>query len=374
MPAIYSIEARDSFLLKTLYEYFNLSANDFKKEIGTQYDTLARSLTPTGVKYNDFRCVLTPSNGKDRFEQLFAFRLTPNDNEVYEEVSENIIPLLDKDSRLNILAGDLIIFGNDLATQYHIISLLHDTLGVQIDDRWRADYFLVYINNISKTTIKSIDAFFKNKNYYMGTADLTFDSDFKSYISHVSVATRYVKIEDKVFNADADVELTECSNINNGILDWEGNGYKVFGINDALFNTFLRFKIDTVNGTISSDDDRKINTIFITSDEEEKLPINQIIMDELKYDYLENEKQIFERIGVSKKDFLNEINKKILNQSLYNIEFKEGYNNKTQKNYSVVTFNIFLEFKNKNKNYFEKYTLGLTYNMNTKQILVGTMY
>lgn len=371
MPAIYSIEARDSFLLKTVYEYFDLSASDLKKEIGSQYDMLVSTLMPTGVGYNDFRSVLTPSNGKKHFEQLFAFRLTPNDNEVYSEVNENIIPLLDKNSRLNILAGDLITF---LGNPYSIISLLYGALGIKIDDKWRADYFLIYINNISKVTIKSIDDFFKNKDYYMGTADLSFDSDFKSYISHASVATRYVKIGANVFNADADADFTRCSNINNGALDWEGSGYQVFGINDALFDTFLRYKIDTVNGTISSDDDREINTIFMTSGEEEKLPINEVIMDELKYDYLENEKQIFERIGVSRKDFLNKINEKILNQSFYNIEFKEGYNETTKKDYNVVKFNVFLEFKNKDENHYKKYTLSLTYNIYTKQISVGTMY
>lgn len=369
MTAIYSIEARDNFLLKTIYEYFDLTANKLQKEIIAEHKALIQALSTTGVKYNEFRCVLTPSNGKDRFEQLFVFRLTPNDNEVYDDVRKNIVELLDKNSKHNILMGDLIA---SYCNPYPVISLLYDTLGLQIDEKWATDYFLIYINNISMVSINKIDNFFKNKHYYMGTCDLSFDSKFKSFISNVSVATTYVKIGKKVFNADPDIELTECSNINNGLLNWEKHGYEVFGINHELFNIFLRYKIDTTIGTISSDDDRKIHTIFMTSDENEQLPINAIGINKAKYSYLETEKRIFDRIGISKKDFIKEINKKIINQSWYNIEFKNGYNNKTQQRYNVVTFNIFLEFQN--NDHYKKYVLALTYNIDTKQVLVTTMY
>ena len=302
---------------------------------------------------------------------MFVFRLTPNDNEVYQDINKNIVKLFDKNSCHNILMGDLITFYSD---PFSVISLMYNTLGLKMDKKWSADYFLLYINNISKLSIKKINDFFMYKDYYVGTCDLTFDSEFKAFISNVSVLTQYVKIANNIFNADADTSLTKCSDRNNGGWNWEKYGYKIYGVNDALFNTFLKYKIDTTQGTISSNDDKKINTIFMTSSGEESIPVNNIIMDSLKYDYLENEKQIFERIGISKDDFLNEINKKILNQSWYNIEHKKGYNKQTKKEYDVITFNIFLEFKNPNKNYFEKYTLGLTYDKKLKQVLVGTMY
>lgn len=369
MTAIYSIEARDSFLLKTMYEYFDLTANELQAEIIAEHKMLTQALSRTGTQYNEFRCVLTPSNGKDRFEQLFVFRLTPNDNEVYRDVLKNIVQLLNKDSRHNILMGDLITSDSNL---YSVISLMYDTLGITMDEKWAADYFLIYINNISKSAIKPIDDFFRKKYYYLGTCDISFDSQFKSYISHVSVATQYVKIGNKIFNADPDINLTECSNINNGIIDWKTSGYEVFGINHSLFDVFLRYKIDTTIGTVSSDDDRIINTMFMTADESELLPVNAIEIDKAKYSYLENEKQIFRRLGISKEEFIAEINKKILNQSWYNIEFKNGYNEKTQQAYNVVTFNIFLEFKN--KNHYKKSVLSLAYNINTKQVSIITMY
>lgn len=346
MTAIYSIEARDSFSLKIMYEYFDLTANELQKEIIAEHKMLTQALSRTGTQYNEFRYVLTPSNSKDRFEQLFVFRLTPNDNEVYRDVLKNIVQLLNKDSRHNILMGDLITSDSNL---YSVISLMYDTLGITMDEKWAADYFLIYINNISKSAIKLIDDFFRKKYYYMGTWDMSFDSKFKSYISHVSVATKYVKIRNKIFNAEPDIEFTEYSNANNVCLDWETSGYKVFGINQSLFNVFLRYKIDTLIGTVSSDDGRIINTMFITTDETESLPINAIEIDKAKYSYLENEKQIFKRLGISKEEFITEINKKILNQSLYNIEFK-------------------------NENHYKKCVLSLAYNINTKQVSIITMY
>lgn len=369
MTAIYSIEARDNFLLKTMYEHFDLTANKLQKEIIAAHKILTQVLIKTGVKYNEFRCVLTPSNGKDRFEQLFVFRLTPNGNEVYSDIEKNIVELLDKNSKHNILMGDLITFDSNL---YSVISLMYHTLGIQIDSKWAANYFLIYINNISKASIEKIDKFFKSKYYYLGTCDMSFDSKFKSYIFHVSVATQYVKIGNKIFNADPDIEFTEYSNVNNGCLDWKTAGYKVVGINQYLFDVFLRYKIDTTIGTVSSDDDRMINTLFITSDETCQLPINKVKIDKAKYLYLENNKQIFNRIGVKKEDFISEINKKILNQSWYNIEFKNGYNEKIKKAYNVVTFNIFLEFE-KNHHY-KKCLLSLIYDLNSKQVSLGTMY
>lgn len=102
--------------------------------------------------------------------------------------------------------GDLITFDSNL---YSVISLMYHTLGIPIDSKWAANYFLIYINNISKASIENIDKFFKSKYYYLGTCDMSFDSKFKSYISHVSVATQYVKIGNKIFNADPDIEFTE---------------------------------------------------------------------------------------------------------------------------------------------------------------------
>ena len=50
MTAIYSIEARDNFLLKTMYEHFDLTANKLQKEIIAAHKILTQVLIKTGVR------------------------------------------------------------------------------------------------------------------------------------------------------------------------------------------------------------------------------------------------------------------------------------------------------------------------------------
>lgn len=365
MDIIYSIEARDTIFYNTLKDYFGLNAQKLKKETIDNIDILKEALKGTGVSYNDFRNTLIPADGRDYHEQLFAFRLYPDDNKVYQDVAENIIQLLNKDSRYNILMGDLILYPYDVDTKKLLIELLYHTVGKRLSRNWRSDYFLVYINHIKQENIKTIDSFFKNKKYYVGTADLSFESLFKTYISNASVLTTYVKIGKNIFSADADVDFDKHSRTDNGPWNWSEHGYKVYGIQDCLFQTFLKYKIDTSMGTSLSGNDREINTMIMTSQDNQELPIGNIKIDERKLDYLEKHQlTLFDKIEVTKENLKEKIISKIKHQSFYNIKFMPEHN--------VVTFNIFIAFQNKDDKKF-KQTIALKYDFELKEISLVTI-
>lgn len=290
--------------------------------------------------------------------------LIPDDNSIYEYIADNIVGLFPKDSHLNILTGNLILFNLNFVQQKIVIEKLFKTLNFNIDDNWYAPYFLIYVNNITKKGINEIHTFFSNKDYYLGCANLTFSSNFKSFISNYSVLTKYVKIGENVFNSDADTALDKHSKVHNGCWNWTDNGYNVFGINDIIFDSFLKYKTDTFQGNLYSTDDFRYNKIYITSNENEKFDIKGVEIDTGKYNYLEKEKQIFKQINISKDKFLDEIRNKIQQQAYYNIEILNEFN--------IIKFCIFLEFENQNKKM--KKTLALKYDVKLKTISIVSMY
>lgn len=359
---IYSINAKDNGVLPVLEEHFRLNNKKMKREISNCFECLNTALKNTGVKYEDFRSSLLPANGDKHYEYLFVYRLIPDDNSIYEYIANNIVSLFPKDSRMNILLGDLILYNLDINQKRIVIEKLFKTLDLNIDKNWYANYFLIYVNNITNECVTKINDFFSNENYYLGCANVTFSSNFKSYISNHSVFTKYVKIGKNVFNSDADVDLDKHSKIHNGFWDWKW--YNIYGINDIIFDTFLRYKIDTFQGNLYSSDDFRYNKIYITSNEKEKFDIKNVEIDFGKYEYLEKTKQIFKQINISKEKFLEEIRNKIKQQSYYNIEIIDEFN--------IVKFCIFLEFENRNKKI--KKTLALKYEIDSKKIKIVSMY
>lgn len=361
---IYSINAGDNLYLPVIEEYLNLNNTAIKNEIIACHKLLIQALENTGVKYQDFRKSLLPADGNNHFEYLFVFRLIPDDNSIYSYIEDNIASLFSKDSRLSISIGDLILYNSNPILASNVIKSMFKILNRPIDDNWCANYFLIYINNITAANVKTIDNFFKDKDFYMGCADVTFSSLFKSYISNHSVLTKYIKIGKNVFNQDADTEPHKHSKIHNGFWSWREEGYNIYGINDVIFTNFLVYKIDTYQGNLYSTYDFRYNKIYITSDENEKFDINDVEIDINKYDYLEKEKNIFKQINVSKEKFIDEIRNKIQRQSYYNIEILDELN--------VIKFCIFLEFENQNKKI--KKTLALKYDTNLKKIFIVSMY
>lgn len=365
MDIIYSIEARDTIIYNMLYDYFGLNAKELQKEAIGNVKMLNDALKGTNVLYNDFKNTLIPSDGRKYCEQLFAFRLYPDDNKIYQDIAENIIPLFNKDSRCNILIGDLILYPYDFDTKKLLIKSLYSTIGKRLSKNWHSDYFLIYVNHIKQENIEIIDNFFKKKKYYVGTADLSFESAFKSYISIASVLTTYVKIGKNIFSADADVDFDKHSHTDNGPWDWAKYGYQIYGIQDSLFQTLLKYKIDTSIGTSLSSNDRKINTMIMTSQDNQDLPIGNIKIDDRKLDYLEKHQlTLFDKIEVTKNNLKKEIINKIQNQAFYNIKFMPEHN--------VVTFNVFLEFTNK-YNIKIKLIIALKYDFELKEISLVTI-
>lgn len=365
MDVIYSIEARNTVLYNVLCDYYGLNAKTLQEETIGNIKTLEIALKETNTSYSDFKNTLIPSDGREYHEQLFIFRLHPDDNKIYQDIASNIIPLFNKNSRCNILMGDLVLYPYNIETKKLLIKSLHNTAGKRLSKNWYSDYFLVYINHIKQENIEIINNFFKNKEYYVGTADLSFESFFKSHISIASVSTAYVKIGKNVFCADADIDFEKHSHNDNGPWDWAKYGYKIYGIQDSLFQTLLKYKIDTSAGTSQSHNDRKINTMIMISQDNQEIPIDNIKIDEKRLDYLEKHQlTLFDKIGVTKNNLGKEIVNKIKNQAFYNIKFMPEYN--------IVTFNVFIEFKNKNNTKI-KLVIALKYDFELKEISLVTI-
>ena len=258
---IYSINTRGHSFFPLLENDYYLDNNEIKSEIKNCFNYLNVVLKNFEVEYKDFRACLLPADNDKHFEFLFVFRLHTDDSSVYFNVQKNIISFLSKESKLNILAGDLILFDLTFEQRKRIITEMFNVLSIDIDSDFYSDYYLIYINNITKKCVLKINDFFSEKDYYLGCSDMTLNSKFKSYISNSSVISEYVKVGKNVFMADSDVDITGYTKSYNGMWSWVENGYNVIGINDILFDIFLRYKIDTSFGNVYSSEDNRYNKI-----------------------------------------------------------------------------------------------------------------
>jgi hypothetical protein len=145
MTPIWTLDARDSFMLAAIEEFLDSSPVEIQRELTGMHQRLLAMFQARNFKYEEFRSALVPQNNKE--ERAFLFDASIIDDTWYgRRIGMMLVPVLDRDHKCCVLAGDLIIPNRridlNLLVANAVIRRNHQTLEA-------SNLHAVYINNLS---------------------------------------------------------------------------------------------------------------------------------------------------------------------------------------------------------------------------------
>jgi len=219
---IHTLDARGNVMLPVLKHEFNLTDSQCYEQINGIFELMCESLGKKGIEYKKLKSALVPAHG-DRYEVAFIFDSTKVDSDWYGyTVFEALIPSLNKESTYSILVGDIIANGMD---QHDIKRLLFEKMIKYNESCYQhsSQYYVVYINNLTKHQTLSIAEGLKRKPFFIGHIDMTFDSILKTIFAYCLVehAIKHKNIILQAHESDRD----ENEDINISSYPYEQNGF-----------------------------------------------------------------------------------------------------------------------------------------------------
>lgn len=226
-----------------------------------------------------------------------------------------------------------------------------------------SQFFIVYINNLSKKQLNTIIEILKNKDYFIGYIDFTFDSYIKFVVS-LQIGQQFILHENKIIQSLIDGDV---SGVNNTGFDFSQTKKNIINIDEYLYLSFLNYKIKRSY----FDDDKFDQEISINSVQPDQFNIShyKIIIEDSKFNYLFNEKfgslSLVCGNDISKEQLVFQISKNINLNYLYNIELND---------YMCLKFNTDIELLNVNSKQKSKILLAFEILKEKEEIRLITLY
>lgn len=367
---IYSFNSKDNVIFSVIKSAFELSDTAIYKSIAAEFDVLLHRLQIKKISYESLKSALTPTQEKGKFEMCFVVDTTQISESSYGyTVFEKLLPLLKNKSTFSILCGDYIDVLNHPDSQIFLKQLLNNSITQSNPTKYQYSnqYFLIYFNRLTQNQYQSIVDALSVYSWFVGYVDVTYDSYFKSYISHVLVHS-FIKNENVIITSHPS-DCSDDENLNSIGYPFKENGFSVISINEDSFHLFLSYKIDSL-----SPDQEDISFSF------NALFPKYISLSDLKFEvskdkwekYLticdaKNGKKgdIVKKLGFDVDDmerFKREIYKHICMNYIYNLEYN-GY---------CLKFNVRIELITLSGNK-RKTTIALMYTPDDNEISIITL-
>lgn len=354
---IYTFDTTNYLLYPIMKSYFKLNDKEVYKTVQSGFEILQKQLMLKKVSYTDLKGALIPSQDKDKYEICFVVDTSQIDfaNCGYY-IFEKLIPLLEKDSTYSILSGDYIdiIYRYNTESQQVLYMAMNEVLIKCNESRYRhsSQYYLIYINRLSENQRLKIVEGLQTFPWFVGYADLTHSSKFKTYISYLLKSVCIKNRKRIIMSHPSDYLDNENVNING--LPFEDNGFSILSINDDSYQTFLSYKIES-EPPDKDDVSFSLNALFPKFDSLEKIKLhvsedkwNKYLVDKSK------KGRIIEALGYTGKDkerFIREVYKRICANYIYNLRENE---------FGDLMFNIYVDLPTIN-NHLRKTAIALKY-------------
>jgi hypothetical protein len=324
-----------------------MTPSQFRAFIRSHHAVLVEELRLKGISYDLLSPALVPTRGDHQeVALLFNVGLIPSYRYGYT-VHSHLLPLLDRNSTISVLAGDIIL------TPAHTKSLAEEAgLIPSREPSWGTQYiYCVYLNNLSASQSERLHQAFLSWPSYIGSVPATYSSRFRA-MAGTMLPTMYVKHGKSVLvdHGMDDPWVDECNEIG---FPFAENKYNVMSVNDQLFAPLLSYKIPSeVFPAYREDVMVSLNAI---SEDPLELDSFEVLLPDAKFGYLQDQKGDLLRIAN-----LDQHSKEQL-AAVIRAQISGGYIYRLQHNVDeTVQFSLALEFPREDAHPV-KLSVGLKY-------------
>ena len=358
---VYSIDTRNYILWESMFNYFNLTAIQMSNEFNILYASMIKELNQKGLKYADFKNLLIPNRNKSDFCFVFDSLKTKNTSCYGYEIINDMLPSILELEKVSVFIGDIICDYSDGIEKIKK-ELQEGIPEVSFSNmKYTNQYFVIYLNNLSKNQANKIKTNLSNCKSYIGAINMSTGSFLKSALAN-TIINPFIKIEKKIIIPIVDND--ERNSVNYLPCSFSKE-YQIIPISEDIYQTFLHYKIPRfyIEGDIL---DQKFSLSFVTKDFVDLSDFSVEIEDKKYEKYLLTEKE-----GTLSYSGLTKLSKTNLIKLIqYAINTNEVYNIRLLSN-GVLLFTTQI---NLNLDKPAKYILGFEINKIEKKLRLVTMY
>lgn len=362
---VHTIDSRDNILLDLMQDHFGLDDEQLRHEIVAAVEYTTAALDARGVKYANLRTALTPQ--ADRHEIALLFDTMRMDEGWYGlPIQRRLLPLLAPASSHSIMLGDL-LGPNERQPWIRSQLVAHlQPSGTPLRFRHSTQFYCVYVNNCSADMVQTLNESFRAFTPYVGYADVTYASAFKTYLS-TCLISGYIKSRSTIIQPHED-DLPEYANQNTLGYPFDEAGLQCRSIPGTYFGLLLSYKIE--RPIFAGFERDQVHALNAVSSRPMDIANCTVEIDERKLDYLNSDKAgTLKRLGVlgqPKATLEDLIRAKLQSNYLYNLRFRPDY--------SVATFNILLELEAVDKRLPVRAVAAFAYEQERNAIRLVTPY
>ena len=237
---IFTFDSRNNISWNVMKDYICLDNKQMHNEIQTTFNDLITILKKNKINYEELRSILTPSQDKQEICFVYDSLKTSNSSYYGYEILQGLLPELLQCEKLSVFYGDIIV--NSRESNVQIKHFLQEKLPEYDFSNFQLSnqYFVVYVNNLSKNDLSHINLAQKKCPSYVGYIDMTFPNYLKDILS-VCIGVGFIKIKNKICIPTPGDDLTNPQGY--VCCTFDENKYTLIGIDDLLFDSFLSYKI-----------------------------------------------------------------------------------------------------------------------------------
>ena len=333
IKSLHTLNARNNVMLEVMRDYFNLGPRQMFRVIQEMRYSVEEVLGKKGIKYDNLRSALVPA--QDRREIALVFDTTAIDADLYGlEVMKQVIPLFDENGNHSVLLGNCL---EPSSYKEELVEAFRQAVELRCGVHFQhpTQFFIVYINNLTKHMVECFDNNLSQYCGYAGLVDMTYGSMFKFYLSTI-LANSFIK-HGKIILQGHEPDRDAKDDVNMSGYPFEESGYACRSISNDLMGVLLSYKIERpVYQGFEVDTEFALNAVV-------DAPVNisefEFEVKEKKLEYI-----IKRKLGPRKRANLEDISSeqlsalikaKIQKNYIYDLCFNAEYN--------IIKFNVILE-------------------------------
>jgi len=358
---IHMLNARDNVIMQMVNK---LNSNMYE-EINNEFELLYNTLKNKGIDYSQLGVALIPSRNKNKYEYAFIFNsLYFKDKTMFygEKIINKILSIINKKSTQSIFIGDYVSIRHSKPETLKEIFLEKIEYINKCEYISNDQFFIVYINNITKKQVNNMIELLKNEEYFVGVMNLKYPCKIKQYLAPI-LCPICIKYKNKVIVTSSQ-DINDNNNYCEQDYKYKENGFEIISINEMLYDLFLAYKIPS--GIMDEDDLRfSYNILTYLAPQYDNL---KVVIDDRKMEYIKNNKdgsmKILGLLDITREELEKKIRINLYSNYIYNIEENE---------FGDFKFNVLIDLLTKD-NKMKNVLVSLKYIQNENELRLITMY